>query len=519
MKKIYITLLILAVSLSSCFDDLGNYSYKAINEVEISGLNSSYRIEYPDGLLKIEPEVESSLPNISSDRYTYEWKAVEAFPKTGSYIIGTEKNLNTEPGLLPGNYTLYYKIMDKETNIIWSNYTSLNVATSTARGFLLIGNDKDGNMQLDMIRMPVGQDTTVAVDLLRNANLPPQKGATNVMFTGVMANMDNSKLWVMSKEGSNYVNRATFEAEPYHNFRNLTYTMIDLPDGLTAYDIAPRVTRVGGTASTTGARAVSTLEGHVFFASNLIAGDVYANPVNRTSTNSNEYFKAAPYMMYAMGYWRGFLIYDTDNNRFTYCSSLASNVSALNDGPNDVFPWNQGDTGRKLVYAENTKNTMNGASYGSSFALMKDNSNEYHIYMINPLFPSKAAYYKIDKSKAANIDNAANSKIMAFSSSRTLMFYASGSDLYYYDFNKGNEKGGILKSFDNEEITMLQFDIQTENNQNRDLYIGTKNSAGEGTVRKFVIGTNVDVVDYTVEDKTEWTGLSAIVKMDWRNAE
>lgn len=52
MKKIYITLLILAVSLSSCFDDLGNYSYKAINEVEISGLNSSYRIEYPDGLLK-----------------------------------------------------------------------------------------------------------------------------------------------------------------------------------------------------------------------------------------------------------------------------------------------------------------------------------------------------------------------------------------------------------------------------------------------------------------------------------
>lgn len=200
----------------------------------------------------------------------------------------------------------------------------------------------------------------------------------------------------MSKEGSNYVNRATFEGETYHNFRNLTYTMIDLPDGLTAYDIAPRVTRVGGTASTTLARAVSTLEGHVFFASNLIAGDVYANPVNRTS---------------------------------------------------------------------------------------------------------------------------ANSKIMAFSSSRTLMFYASGGNLHYYDFNKGNEKGGILKSFENEEITMLQFDIQTENNQNRDLYIGTKNSAGEGTVRKFVIGTNVDVVDYTVEDKTEWTGLSAIVKMDWRNAE
>lgn len=521
MKNIYLALGISFLILTSCFDDLGDYDYKDINEVTIEGLEGSYRVEYPDGVLQIDPELESSFNDLSPNRYTYEWKAVQSSPGTKSFILGTEKNLNSDNlGLLPGTYNLYLKVLDKETDLVWKKHTYLNVATTTARGFLLMGNDKEGNMQLDMLKMVADQDTTVAIDLLRNANLPPIKNGRDVMFTGGSSNMSWAKLWVMAENESYYVDRATFEAEPSNTFRPMVFSMYDkLPDHLTVADVQPRVSRPGGTSVGMSKRAVSTKEGHVFYASSLFNGDLYGNPINRTNANVDEYFKASPYIMVSIVYMRNLIIFDEDNKRFTYCGSFDSNVRTLSDRETDHFPWNQGATGRSLVYAQNTKSKMNGAGYGISFALMKDDNADYHIYMIDAVFNGKLGYYAIKKEIAPNLDVAVDNKLLSFASFRTLLFYADGSNLYYYDYNKGNEKGGLLKSFDGEEITMVQFDDQTDNNGQRDLYVATKNSEGVGTLRKLVIGTNVDVIDYEIEDNTEWTGLSAIVKMDWRNWE
>lgn len=521
MKYIYLTLGIGLLILTSCFDDLGDYDYKDINEVEIEGLDDYYRVDYPDGVLQIDPELESSFNDMSPDRYSYEWKAVQSTPITASFIIGTEKTLNSENlGLLPGSYDLYFKVLDKKTDLIWKKRTTLNVATSTSRGFLLMGNNKEGYMQLDMLKMPAGGDTIIALDLLRNANLPPIKNAKSVMFSGAAANMDNSKFWIMGENESYYVDRTTFEAEPTNILRPMIFSSYDeIPDKLTVLDVAPRVSRANGTSVSSNRRAISTKEGHVFSTSNLIAGDLYGNPINRTNPNKNEYFKASPYLMYSLYYWRNMIIYDEDSDRFTSLGSFDSNVTTLYDGAFDPFPWNQKDNGRKLIYAENTKSAMHGAGYGITFGLMKDNNAGYHIYMFDAVFNTKYAYYFVKKEIASNLDAAANKKLVTFASFRTLMLYADGDNLYYYDYNKGNEKGGLLKNFNGEEITMIHFDIQTENNGNRDLYVATKNSSGEGILRKLVLGTNVDVIDYEIEDNTEWRGLSAIVKMDWRNRE
>jgi len=521
MKKIYFALGIFILILTSCFDDLGNYDYREINEVSILGVDDSYRVEYPDGLLKIEPELESSLNDFSSDRYSFEWKAVQSSPGTDSYIIGTEKILNTNnSGLLPGSYNLYFKVLDKETDLIWKKHTYLNIATTTARGFLLMGNNKEGYMQLEMLKMVAGQDTSVATDLLRNSNLPPIKNGRDVMFTGATSNKERTKLWVMAENESYYVDRTTFEAEPYNTFRPLVFSMYEkLPDHLTVTGVEPRVSSLGGTSVAHTKRAISTKEGYVFYASSLILGDLYGNPVNRTDPNSEEYFKASPYLMLSRIYWRNLLIFDEDNKRFTYVGSFDTHARTLADGPSDPFPWNQGDTGRDLVFAQNTKSKLNGAAYGITFALMKDNNPDFHIYMIDTALNRKLGYYAIKNDLAPNLESAVDNKLISFASFRTILFYAHGSNLYYYDYNKGNEKSGLLKSFDGDEITMVQFDDQTDNNGNRDLYIATKNSDGEGTLRKLVIGVNVDVIDYEIEDNTEWTGLSAIVKMDWRNFE
>lgn len=509
--------------LFSCTKDLGNYNYKNINEVSIIGLKDFYRVEYPDGKLQVPIELKSTLDNGKQDRYMYEWKAVKSITGGAAYVLSNEKNLNYDVNILPGSYTLYFKVTDKETGIIWKSYTSLAVSTSTSRGFLLIGNNALGNAQLDMIKMPLDGDTTVAVNLMRNSNLPQLKGAVNVMFTGGMSNMNNSKFWIMTDDGSYYLDKTTFNANLYNKFRPLTFTMMPISDNIALVDVAPRVNKIGGTASTTSCRAVSTNDGNIFYNSSIISGDAYGNPINRIDPNVDLYFKASPYLMYSMGYFRGLVVYDNDNNRFTFCASTGTNVKTLSDKAGEIFPWNQEGNGRKLIYAENTRNTSNGAIYGNTFALMKDGSGIYHIYMINPSYtsttPSKTGYYQINESLATNFAKAEQKKLYAFSSTRTLLLYAVGSSLYYYDYNKGNERSGLLRNFGGDEITMLKFDIQTGNNEYRDLYVATKNSTGLGTLRKLVMGTNVDVIDYTEEKNTAWTGLSAIVQMDWRSQE
>lgn len=523
MKRNILAIFILSLLLQSCFVDKGNYSYKEINEVTIEGVEEFYRVEYPDGTLEISPIITSTESSANNDRYTYEWKAVGSVGNPVVEVLSTELSVSGNIPLLPGTYTLYFKVTDKETGLVWKTSTSLNVATGTSRGFLLAGNDPQGYFRLDMVRMPASGDTIVSHDLLRNANIPPFKDATGVMFTGGMANMNNSRFWVMGKNHSYYINRTTFLAEPGNVFRPLTFTLHNIPSHLTVADVAPRVSRIGGTASTTSYRAVSTQEGYVFYSTSItMNGDVYGNPVNRTNANSEEYFKASPYLMYSLGYYRGLVVYDTDNDRFTFCSSFGTTCTVLSDKPTDLFPWNQGSNGRKLVYAENSRNTLNGASNGNSFALMQDQQEQYHIYMINAAYlssaPNKTGYYLVDKTLAPGLDQAVQNKLIAFASFRTVMIYASGNNLYYYDYNKGNERGGLLKSFDN-TITMIQFDIQTGNNGYRDLYVATRDGSGVGTLQKLVVGNDVNSVDYSVEENTTWTGLCSVVRMDWRNQE
>lgn len=522
MKRVFI-ISIISLSILSCSKDLGNYSYKEINEITINGIENSYRVEYPDGKLQISPELVSTNKGEGSGDYSYEWKAVASLPNTGIYIIGNNATISSTLSLIPGNYTLYYKVTDNKTGVIWKKSTNLSVATGTSRGFLLAGNNPEGYYQLDMIKMPTSGDTAVVTNLLRNSGLPPFKDAKSVLFTGGSSNMNNSKFWVMGKDKSYYIDRVTFESKPTNVFRPLSYSMHNIPAELTVADVAPKVSRIGGTPSSVIYRAVSTQEGYVFYSSNLMYGDFYGNPINRVNESVTTYFKASPHILYAMGYFRGMVIYDTDADRFTFCSTTGTYCSPLTDRPTDIYPWNQGTNGRKMIYGENTLNNSGGASFGNSFALMKDADAEYHIYMINPAYlssaPNKTGYYLIKKSLTPNIDNAAEKKLFAFASFRTLMLYASGSNLYYYDYNKGNERGGILKSFPGEEITMIQFDIQTANNGSRDLYVATKDAKGVGTLQKLVIGNDVNTIDYTTEKNTTWTGLSAIVKMDWRNQE
>jgi hypothetical protein len=493
----------------SCYDDKGSYDYTEVNEIVIDELGDGYSMIFKKDTLKIKPKLLFSLDSLTPDRYEYEWKAVPGVASDlSSEVIGTERELKYFMELYPGSYALYLKVRDKQTGLLWMNYTSLVVRTEVARGFLLIGDDEDGFVNVDMIAMP--GDTSVLKNLLSNNGLPPMRGAKSIMYTSAYtASMDPYvKLWVATEDRSYYVNTTTFEGDPLNTFERMVYSSFEMPEQLNPVHMIAK-NRAGNMSTN---RMVVCDNGYVFMVS-LYSGEYYPNPMNRASKSQDVLFKAYPYIFSSPGYVYGAVLYDTDDNRFLRFGTFDTYSRELSDGTGDIFPWIQPE-GRVLWYAENTMDTEGGSSNGNSFALMKDTeTNQFHIYKFYAYSNAyKRAYYAINSSLATGINDA---KLFAFSSKRSMFLYAVGKTLYAYDYNKGYEK--LYKMELDDEITMLKFDIQSNTTYN-DLYIATYNSTTGGTLQKYVLGTDQNKFELTPDERCHWTDLVKVKDMDWRNS-
>ena len=508
-KTVYLLIVtILAINGISCEDSKGSYDYRDINEVAISGLGTVHSVLYKSDTLKITPELNFTMDEETPGRYEYEWKAV---PATGNSnpggVIANTRNLNYRVELLAGSYYLYLKVKDTETGVLWMNYVPVNVRTEIARGFLLIGEDDMGNSNVDMISM-MPADTVVLKQLLDNNGLPPLKGPLRIMYTGAgsPSNDPYVYVWLMTEEGSYYLNTQTFEATTDDNFRNKVYSAYDIPDPFHPVHMISK-SRANAMSSN---RIMLCGNGYAFI-SNLMNGDFYPNPVNRINSAPNTFFKLFPFIFSAPGNVSGFILYDNDGHRFLRISTSGTYMTELADSPSDIFPWNQ-PAGRRLVYGENTMNTTS-ASSGSSFALLKDTDNSFHIYRFYAYSSvSKLGYFDIKPEIATNLNQAS---LFAFSSTRTLFFYAVGSKLYAYDYNKGLEK--VFEKDFGDEITMIHFDLHANTTYN-ELYVATYNNTTKGTLQKYILGTNQNILELTPDEKCKWSGLVKVKNMDWRNS-
>lgn len=510
MRRNILLLLMIAFTcmVVSCYDDKGSYNYTDVNEVEIDELGDGYSVIFKKDTLKIVPKVSFTMDSLTPDRYEYEWKAVPGLTnKNPGGVIGTERDLVYFTELYPGSYSLYLKIRDKQTGLLWMNSTPLSVRTEVALGFLLIGEDPDGYVNVDMIAMP--SDTIVLKSLLSNNGLPPMKGPKRIMYTssGISSFDPYVKLWVATEDRSYYVNTTTFSGDPLNTFERMVYSSFEMPAELNPVHMIAK-SRAGAMSSY---RMVVCDNGYVFLVS-LFSGEYYANPINRASKTQDVLFKAYPYIFSTPGYVSGAVIYDTDDNRFLRFGTFDTYSRELSDGATDIFPWIQPE-GRMLWYAENTMDTEGGSSNGNSFALMKDTeTNDFHIYKFYASNGAKRAYYAVNKSLATDIDKA---ELFAFSSKRTMFLYAVGKTLYAYDYNKGYEK--LYKMEMDGEITMLKFDIQSNTTYN-DLYVATYNAETGGTLQKYVLGTDQNKFELTPDERCHWTDLVKVKDMDWRNS-
>ncbi len=507
----YIIAFLSLIIIASCSKDEGNYDYNNINELAIQDVKSEYLVRTGIDTLRIKPKISATMDEADTTRYNYLWVL-----KTGSLTfdtVGRKKNLEYPIRLNPVPYDLFYRVLDKKTGVTWIVNTKLNVSTPFSRGILIMGEDAEGYAEAEMLSMLT--DTVHIKKILSSTSLPRLREPISLVHTGSGSDA-YIKLWAFTKSGSYFLDRPTMAGSSTNNFtRTLFISETIAPETLHPVVLAPQVRTIAGLTGSTLYRAMITKGGDLFASVPLLmGGDFFNNPVNRLATAQQVRIPAAPYLLYPINSMSSVIWYDTQNNRFLNYTGIGSAVAStvMADVAGGVFPWNQ-PAGRTLVYAENTRNTDGGSTNGNSFAIMKDADNTNHIYKFyaNGTSPAKRALYTI-KPMATDFEKA---KFYAFSSNRTVVFYAVANKLYAYDYNPGFEKIYTFPEIGSDEISMIKFDTQIDFATNS-LYIATYNETTKGTLRRYRVGTNPNIVDIQLQDKSTWSGMVKVKDINWR---
>lgn len=168
MKSIkYLLLVILAVSLFSCYKDEGNYDYTDVGDIEIADFTTG--MQFVSGLdtLKISPQISSEF---SSANLEYRWLLYN--DKNEVDTIGTERNLDYPVNLGTGDYSVYLYVKNTENGLYRHTSTVISVITAYSQGFYLLKEVSGGYTDLDLFKA----DGTLISDVLLKTQGNPVQG-------------------------------------------------------------------------------------------------------------------------------------------------------------------------------------------------------------------------------------------------------------------------------------------------------------------------------------------------------
>ncbi len=517
MKKYIILVTLSIMTFVSCISDLGNYTYSDINEITISGIKETYSVNMGIDELNITPEIAMTkyTGDLNSDRFEYNWLLYNG---TIYDTISHSRTLSKVLDYAPATYTVYFKMRDKETDILWKTKTLVTVGTPYTKGFMVLGeNAATGIVELETISMS-GIDTVVYGDVLKTSGLPELRNPIKVLHTG--KNSYNPKLWVMTGSGSYYLDLLSMKGSTSMCFGNICLIPNVTGEEEHVVEQFPHICAYDGTTAYDYYRGYITNKGNLYYTAPIFMGDFYDYPQNCTIKYTDPacvFYKTAPFAMhYIKGSLSGLIWYDLDNDRFlSDTSPVGDKSTALSDKPTDPFPWNNQSFNRKFIYGENTFNTDGGSTNGNSFAVMKSTVNNtgyiYKFYATST--PVKRNCYEVSGSLAVNFTTATQ---YAFSSLRTVVFYTANGKLYAYNYNPGYEQNFDMTSYiGSDPVTMVMFDTQSQPTKDF-LYVATFNNATGGRIRKFAIGTNLNAVELVAQTAFDYNGLCKVKHMSWR---
>lgn len=141
--KIALWMVVSLLGLAACYEDKGNYDYRAMNDIEISVETESSSYVLGDKVIA-NPELVFALGYESED-LEYKW-TFDGHP------IGYTKNLEWVADTIASNKDLRLAVLDKSTGVTYFGSTTISVSSAYKSDGWIVLSEKEGKSMLTFMR-------------------------------------------------------------------------------------------------------------------------------------------------------------------------------------------------------------------------------------------------------------------------------------------------------------------------------------------------------------------------------
>ncbi len=445
-------MMVAAATLTSCYEDKGNYDYTEVEDISATGFPKQINVVQKADYIELSPSFTSTQNGAIDNNPNYEyscmlWKSGGTFPdtKTRQKEIDTDhaKDVKYFADLSEGNYVIQYMVTNKQTGVTTNFKVPVKVTSSTYEGWMVLCDDKDGYANMDMVSV-LSETRKETVHNILGAKAPKLKGARSMMMYARPSNYAaGDDMWYNTDEGTYSLNQRTLEA-----LYNVTAT---------EFMVTPKDEQVIANACMYlyGYSLCVTDKGNVY-AKSSSSGAVYEDPVNTFTNGGALEFHAAPFIGVCMSrsgydyyYNQKAILYDKDHQQFvSFDGSSNGNHTAcskIDDPENKLFSY---QTGKDMIAMVNT-----AFSGGTTYAVMEDAAKKRYVYGIN-MTGGQLVQSLYEPLSAPDVDKATS---FAFHSQYPYMFYNDGDKVYTYHLM--NHTANVGLTLPGEEVTMVKFNL------------------------------------------------------------
>jgi len=146
-KKKSILFFLIALIISSCYDDKGNYEYHDLNKVEVVDSMSYYNTVSADDIFKVNPVLSYSIEE--NDNFKYEWFVEGELVFTGKNLVLKIADLPAAP-----RYNCKFIITDIANECKYIQPFKLTVMSKYYEGYILL-TEKNGEYDLSYVNKKI----------------------------------------------------------------------------------------------------------------------------------------------------------------------------------------------------------------------------------------------------------------------------------------------------------------------------------------------------------------------------
>ena len=534
LKKIFFAVIMLGAMAAACIEDKGNYEYRDINDVAISGIDSFYTIAV-GSRLTITPVLEFSVSE-TQDEFEFGWFVLNRLNfYMASQTLSTERNLNivvTNPASsIP--YWFLYCVTNINTGVRYEFRFQVSVLDEMQNGFILL-HETENNFDIDLISTFEGRLTQYhrMLDIFESA-FPRDDGRIPLDLVcyrdGISPVIGYSgkryAVWILTDKGTDRVSVDNFQWEPTFNISGIS----SIPDRILQGEplIAEKMHAPMFPTVTGGANWIY-FKGDWYWYNLPEMAYFYMQPINAPTPESQPY-KAAPFIFANTG--RGAVLFNEDDNRFEYQAVAPMQGSGYNlrtqrmGSSTQMFNWENPDY--SLIY-------MNNRTVSTGFAIVKNRvTNRYELLLMESGGMGQPPIKLGHGTFPIQSPNLEEIKFFAFHSSLPYLYVASDEQIFRINTNalqrweeitspqlvpSGHKiskmRSTALGFARTNQIAICTYDPNGQIGQNGRLaFFTVVDGTGDLILSKYPEGA-VEDGEYQID--MEWTGFGRIINVHYK---